>query len=99
MLDLWKREVGREVERAEGLEKEALAALEKHRSSMTPEKLKEATLMIGAARENLAIVRFGNGVHNSKYSIALLDAANISFKNTISYLEGREMTEGIQREE
>jgi len=99
MLDLWKREVGREVERAERLEKEALDILAKQRAAISQEKLKEATRMIGAARENLAIVRFGNGVHNSKYSIALLDAAIVSFKNTISYLEGREMTEGIQREE
>ncbi|MCJ7595429.1 MAG: hypothetical protein MUO52_11735 [Desulfobacterales bacterium] len=71
----------------------------KHRPAMSQEKLKEATQMIGAARENLGIVRFGNGVHNSKYSIALLDAAIVTFKNTISYLEGRDMTEGIQREE
>jgi hypothetical protein len=99
MLELWKRELAREIEKAEKLESEALEALTKHESEMTKEKLKEVNRMLEFGRENLSIVRFGNGVHNAKYSISLLDSAIDSFKNTIGYLEGKDMSEGIRREE
>ncbi len=38
-------------------------------------------------RENLNIVKFGNGVHNKKYSIMLIDAAITDFEDMIEYLE------------
>lgn len=99
MLELWKRELVREIEKAERLEAQALETLTKHESKLTREKLKEANRMLELGRDNLRIVRFGNGVHNAKYSISLLDLANASFKNTIGYLEGKDMSEGIRREE
>lgn len=99
MLGLWKRELSREIEKAEKLQAQAIEALTKNKSKTTPEKLKEANRMLESGRENLDIVRFGNGVHNAKYSMALLDLAIANFKNTIGYLEGKDISEGIRKEE
>jgi len=43
--------------------------------------------MLKEGRENLNIVKFGNGVHNKKYSIMLIDAAINRFEDMIDYLE------------
>jgi len=99
VLDLWRRELAGEIEKAARLEAEALKTLTKPKAEMTKEKLKEARQMMLVGRENLSIVRSGNGVHNAKYAILLLNAAITNFKNAIASLEGKEMTEGIIREE
>ncbi len=99
MLGLWKRELGREVEKAVELENEALKAFEQHKGELTQEKRLEAGRMLKEGRENLGIVRFGNGVHNAKYAVALLDSAISLFKDTIGYLEGKDLSEGAFREE
>jgi hypothetical protein len=99
MFGLWKRELGREIEKTQQLESEALEALKKHKTEVTAEKLKEADRMLQEGQENLGIVRFGNGIHNAKYAIALLDEAMVKFKDTISYMEGKGLSEGpIQAE-
>ena len=99
MLGLWKRELEQEIEKTQKLEKEALETLAKFKPGLTPEKLKEASRMLREGREDLGIVRYGNGVHNSKYSIALLDAAMTKFKDMIGYLGGRNISEGIPQGE
>jgi hypothetical protein len=76
-----------------------LEALAKFKPGLTQEKLTEANTMLSEGREDLGIVQFGNGVHNPKYSIALLDAAMIRFKEMIDYLEGKDLGEGFVREE
>jgi hypothetical protein len=43
--------------------------------------------MLKEGRENLNIVKFGNGVHNKKYSIMLIDAAITRFEDMIDFLE------------
>jgi hypothetical protein len=56
--------------------------------------LNTASAMLKTGRENLGIVRLGNGIHNAKYSIELLDSAMTNFKDMIAYLEGKDITEG-----
>ena len=99
MFGLWKREVGRELDQAVELEKEALKAFERHKAEFTQTKLREAKDMLDEGRENLGIVRSGNGIHNSKYAIALLDSAISLFKDTIGYMEGKDLSEGAFQEE
>jgi hypothetical protein len=93
MFGLWKREVSGELERTLSLEKEAVGALAKYKPQIGQEKLNTASAMLKTGRENLNLVRFGNGIHNAKYSIELLDSAMTNFKDMIAYLEGKEMSE------
>ncbi len=94
MFGLWKREVSGELERALRLEKEATEAFDKHKPQLEQEKLDTVRSLFRTGRENLDIVRFGNGIHNAKYSIELLDAAMTDFKDMIAYLEGKDISEG-----
>jgi hypothetical protein len=43
--------------------------------------------MLKEGRETLNMVRFGNGVHNKKYSMFVLDAAITHFEDLLDYLE------------
>jgi hypothetical protein len=93
MFGLWKREVSGELERTITLEKEAVDALAKFRPQIDQEKLNTTSAMLKTGRENLNLVRFGNGIHNAKYSIELLDSAMTNFKDMIAILEGKEISE------
>ena len=99
MFGLWKREVTGELERTLSLEKEAVGALAKYKPQIDQEKLNTASAMLRTGRENLDLVRFGNGIHNAKYSIELLDSAMTNFKDMIGYLEGKDINEGVVMEE
>ncbi len=85
MLKDWKTELADEIEYSKEIEQEALVALAKAR--LPEPKLAEARKMLNQGRENLNIVKFGNGVHNKKYSIMLIDAAITHFEDMIEYLE------------
>jgi formate-dependent nitrite reductase cytochrome c552 subunit len=87
MLKDWKTELAKEIEDAKELQKEAEAALAKHKATLTPEKLAEYKQMLKQGREDFRIVLFGNGVHNKKYSMMLLDAALTNFEDVIDELE------------
>jgi nitrate/TMAO reductase-like tetraheme cytochrome c subunit len=93
MFGLWKREVSGELERTVSLEKEAVEALARYKPQIDQEKLNKASAMLRTGRENLDLVRFGNGIHNAKYSIELLDSAMTNFKDMIAFLEGKEISE------
>ena len=93
MLDLWKRELSRKIEKTRELETKAMNTLEKHRSGLTPQKLNDATSMLENGHHDLDIVQYGNGVHNAKYAIALLDAAIRNFEDTIGLLEGKDISD------
>ncbi len=43
--------------------------------------------MLEQGHEDLNIVQYGNGVHNKKYSIMLIDAAITRFEDLIDFLE------------
>jgi nitrate/TMAO reductase-like tetraheme cytochrome c subunit len=94
MFGLWTREVSGELEKTSKLEKEAAEAFEKYKPKLSREKLDTAGGMLKAGRENLNIVRFGNGIHNSKYAIELLDSAITNFKDATAYLEGKDLGGG-----
>jgi hypothetical protein len=85
MLADWKTELADEIKFSQEIEQEALAALAK--AKLPEPKLAEAGKMLSQGRENLNIVKFGNGVHNKKYSIMLIDAAITRFEDMIDYLE------------
>ncbi|UCD90524.1 MAG: hypothetical protein JSW04_03550 [Desulfobacterales bacterium] len=85
MLKDWKTELADEIKYTKEIEQEALSALAK--AKLPDTKLAKAREMLKEGRENLKIVQFGNGVHNKKYSIMLIDAAINRFEDMIDYLE------------
>jgi hypothetical protein len=87
MLEDWKKELGEEVEYARDVEKEALEALTASKSKLSQADLAKAMTMLEEGRENMNIVRYGNGVHNKKYSIMLIDAAITKFEDMIDYID------------
>ena len=60
---------------------------QKEQPKLTPEKMAKANKLLEQGREDLNIVQYGNGVHNKKYSIMLIDAAITSFEDLIDFLE------------
>jgi len=87
MLKDWKTELAKEIKYSKEVEQEALTALAKAKAKLSKSKLEEARKMLKQGQENLNIVRFGNGVHNKKYSIMLIDAALNRFEDMIDSLE------------
>ena len=87
MLKDWKTEVAKNVKEAQEVEQEALEAMAEHKAKLTGDKLAKAHEMLKQGRDDLHIVQFGNGVHNKKYSIMLIDAAITNFEDMIDYLE------------
>ena len=53
-------------------------------------ELKEAEETFAAGQELLNIVEIGNGVHNKKYSIMILDEALTNFEDAIDLLDTRD---------
>jgi hypothetical protein len=90
MLDDWRAELVKEVQEAKEIEQEAQAALENARSKLPEDKLAEAQQMLAEGRANINIVQFGNGVHNKKYSLLLIDAAINKYDELIEYVEESE---------
>jgi hypothetical protein len=88
MLGDWKRTLEKEVAGAEEVEAEARELLAELRGSLNKEQLNQAETMIAKGTELLNIVRVGNGVHNKKYAITILDGAFGNFEDTIELLEG-----------
>ncbi len=87
MLDDWKQTLEREVAFIKEVEAEALQALVAAKGKFDAEKLNEARETIAVGQELLNIVRFGNGVHNKKYAIMILDEAIAHFEDTIDLLD------------
>jgi nitrate/TMAO reductase-like tetraheme cytochrome c subunit len=87
LLEEWKDDLKREIKYTKEVEKEAIDALSKSKTKLSKEKLAAARAMLWEGRENLNIVVFGNGVHNKKYSLFLLDAAITRFEDMIDFLE------------
>ncbi|MCP4767459.1 MAG: cytochrome C [Gammaproteobacteria bacterium] len=87
MLDKWKDQVGREISDAEEVETEAQQLLVELGDNLNVEQLKQVEAMIAKGSELVNIVRFGNGVHNKKYSIGIIDGAFGYFEDSIELLE------------
>lgn len=87
MLKDWKKQVDKELAFTSEVETEALEKLAAAEGTIDAGKLAEAREMIAAGQEFLNVVRVGNGVHNKKYSITILDEAIGSFDDAIALLE------------
>jgi formate-dependent nitrite reductase cytochrome c552 subunit len=87
MLDDWKKTLESEVGFVKEVETEALAALAAAEGKRSNEKLQEARQMIAAGQELLKVVQIGNGAHNKKYAIMILDEAITKFEDSIDLLD------------
>ena len=87
LLKDWKTDLENVMNETLEIEKEALEALSKAKPKLPKPKLAEAEKMLAQGRQTLNMVRFGNGVHNKKYSMLLLDAAMTRFEDVIDLLE------------
>ncbi len=87
MLDDWKIQVEKEIAFTQEVETEALEKLSGADGKLEAKTLAEAREMIAAGQEFLNVVLVGNGVHNKKYSIIILDEAIASFDDAINLME------------
>jgi nitrate/TMAO reductase-like tetraheme cytochrome c subunit len=87
MLDNWKDTLVSEVSDAEEVEAEVSALLKEVENDLNQEQLKQVNSMIAEGAELLNIVRVGNGVHNKKYAITIIDGAFGKFEDAIELLE------------
>jgi hypothetical protein len=87
MLDDWKDTLESEVEFVKEVEIEALEALAAAENKVAAETFGQAREMIAAGQELLNVVQVGNGVHNKKYSIMILDEAITNFEDMIDLLD------------
>jgi hypothetical protein len=87
MLKDWVDELTNEIKFARELESEAKEILANSTEKISKEKLNEARKMLKEGRHNLRIVEYGNGVHNKKYSMMLLDSAMNNFEDLMDELE------------
>jgi hypothetical protein len=69
------------------VEQEAVAALAAATGRVEAERLAEAGQLLETGRDSLALVEHGNGVHNKKYSVLLLDQALTHFEDLIDSLQ------------
>ena len=88
MLADWRETMESEVKFVKDVEAEALVALKEADGKLSPEEMKEAEALFNRGQENLQIVEYGNGVHNKKYAVMLLDVALISFEDLIDLVKG-----------
>ncbi|MEJ1297416.1 MAG: NapC/NirT family cytochrome c [Candidatus Sedimenticola sp. (ex Thyasira tokunagai)] len=93
MLGDWKDLLDREVAGAEEVEREALDLFAELKGNLTREQLSQVETRMVEGRELLNIVRVGNGVHNKKYAVTILDGAFGNFEDTIELLEGTRETQ------
>jgi formate-dependent nitrite reductase cytochrome c552 subunit len=83
----WKKDLESMIKDTQEVEKETPAVLTKVKAKLSKAKLAKKTKILKEGRENFNLVRLGNGVHNKKYSMFVLDAAMVRFEDAIEYLE------------
>ena len=87
MLDDWKEMLESEIADAEEVGAEARALLAELRENLDKDQLEQAGSMIAKGDELVDIVRVGNGVHNKKYAIVILDGAFGNYEDSIDLIE------------
>jgi len=88
MVERWKKEIAEGLKQAVDLEKEAFQAIEKAKADqLTPEVITEATALYEKGLKDLHLVQYGNGVHNKKYSLMVLNNASINFEDAAILIE------------
>jgi hypothetical protein len=91
MLREWKDKLSKELEAVEEVRQKAKDALKEAQHKVPEQKLQQAKAMFVKSQELVNIVRYGNGIHNKKYSIALIDFAFCNFEDIIEMLSSDEM--------
>ena len=76
-----------EVSAAQELAAEVRALLDERKEKLSREQLSQLELWLTEGTELLDIVRVGNGVHNKKYAITILDGALVKFEDSLDLLE------------
>lgn len=87
MLQDWEDTMKEEVAGAEEFVAEVNVLLDEEKGNLTGEQLDEVEALIRKGGELLNIVRVGNGVHNKKYAITILDGVFGSMESAIELLE------------
>jgi hypothetical protein len=87
LLNDWKTDLEGGIKDTLEVQKEALDALSAAEAKLAKPKLAEAQNLLKEGQENLKMVQLGNGVHNKKYALYLLDAAMIRFEDVLDYIE------------
>ncbi len=90
MLKEWSDDLNKELNEALKLEKEAQKTISASKGKVPEEKLEKATAMLEAGKSNLRVVEFGNGVHNKKYAMMMLDSVFINFEDLIDDLKEKD---------
>ncbi|UCE79011.1 MAG: NapC/NirT family cytochrome c [Nitrospiraceae bacterium] len=86
MLKEWNDKIKEELAVAKEVRQEAVTALRKAKGKASKKQLAKAEAMFNKAQKYFNIVQHGNGVHNKKYAIILLDAALNNYEDMIDYL-------------
>jgi len=87
LLEDWKADLENMIKDTLEVQKEALDAMSAAKAKLAEPKLTEARNLLKEGQQNLKMVQFGNGVHNKKYALYLLDAAMIRFEDVLDYIE------------
>jgi hypothetical protein len=90
MLQDWKTELKQEVEYSNEIMQETLDILNQAKPKLSKADLTEANIMMKQGQDYMNMVIYGNGVHNKKYSIMLIDAAITSFEDVMDYVSDRQ---------
>jgi hypothetical protein len=87
MLKEWKDKIREELKAVIEVKQEALTALQNAKGKVSKKKLAQAEAMFNKAEHYFNIVQHGNGAHNKKYSIILIDAALNNYEDIIDSIE------------
>lgn len=98
MVKEWKDTIRDELEVADEVKRNAEDLLKKAHHKVPEEMLSKAIARLEKGQELLNVVKHGNGFHNKKYSIMLIDFALDSFKEAIDLVHGEEMEMNAQKE-
>jgi nitrate/TMAO reductase-like tetraheme cytochrome c subunit len=86
MLKEWKDKIRKELAAVEEVMHKAEGALKKAEHAVPEETFRKAMALLEQGQEFVNIVRYGNGVHNKKYSVTLIDAAFANFEDVLDML-------------
>ncbi len=90
MLDDWKKELKNEIEYSREIMQESIDILTQATPELSKTDLNTASVMLDRGQEYMNMVIHGNGVHNKKYSIMLIDAAISSFEDVMDYVADKQ---------
>ncbi len=87
MLKNWKKQLEKEIKEVAEVENEVSTLLVEKQKYLTKDQIKQLEELMAKGRELVNIVRVGNGVHNKKYAITIIDGAFGKFEEAIEVLE------------